>query len=163
MPRPQTRDASIRVEGLRELRDALAAVDASLVDILDRANTEASEHVRDRATVRATALGRMQAAAAESMRLGRQDRVASLRLGSEAVPFALGAEFGSRHGRKRRTSKRGEVIGWNQFDSWRGNGQAAGYFLWPTIRAERASILAKHTDELNRLITKYFPDGLPSR
>lgn len=48
-----------------------------------------------------------------------------------------GAEFGG--GRRPSTS---------QFLPWRGNSDGAGYFLWPTVRADREYIRDEYTDSL---------------
>lgn len=49
----------------------------------------------------------------------------------------MGAEFG---GQRRKTTQ--------QFDPWRGNDENAGYFLWPTIRAEYDTVVERYGEAL---------------
>lgn len=154
-------ERTIRVDGLRELRAALTAVDESLVDIIEVANRKAADLVAERARSKAATLGRREARAAATLRTGKSSKAATLRLGNNATPGALGAEFGAYHDQLRNTH-RGVMRGWNQFRVWRGSSTDAGYFLWPTIRDQRTEILAAHTAELDRLLRRYFPGGLSS-
>ena len=52
----------------------------------------------------------------------------------------------------------GRVRGWNQFRPWRGNGEGAGYFLFPAIRQAGPEIVDLYGDALERLAAKAFPD-----
>jgi hypothetical protein len=54
-----------------------------------------------------------------------------------------GAEFG---GGRRRTTR--------QFEPWRGSDHGAGYFLWPSVRDNRAYIEKAYGDALNEAIDK---------
>lgn len=153
----------IRIEGLAELRKALAEVDDSLVDIVAVANKKVANMVASKAALRAAALGRRGAVrAASTLRTGSLAREATLRLGNKATPGALGEEFGSYRNITRATTRRGrhvEVLGWRQFQGWRGAGSGAGYWLWPTIRDNRDEIRETHEQELDRLILRTFPGG----
>jgi hypothetical protein len=53
---------------------------------------------------------------------------------------------------------KGVVLGWNQFQPWRGNDRGAGYFLYPTIRANVSEIIEMYGDEMERLLADVFPD-----
>lgn len=46
------------------------------------------------------------------------------------------------------------IRGWNQFKPWRGNGDDAGYFLWPAIRQSRDQLLTSYADAIDRLIAQ---------
>jgi len=52
----------------------------------------------------------------------------------------------------------GTVIGWNQFNKWRGNKNGAGYFLFPTIRQNLQEIIDLYGDEMEKLLSDAFPD-----
>ena len=43
------------------------------------------------------------------------------------------------------------MLGWNQFEPWRGNGEGAGYFLFPAIRSSREEIIEAYLDEIERI------------
>lgn len=135
-------DLKIRVSGLDELRRELRRLDmtADLKDV----NNRVAQHVADAAERRARSLGRMEAKAAESLRANRAQSKAAVTIGGARHEFALGAEFGSNR--------------YKQFRPWRGSGQAAGYFLWPSIRAERERVIDMYGDEIERLTAKAFPD-----
>ncbi len=156
--RPLTTADTVRVEGLDELRRELRRLDdAGLVDRLKDANYRVSEIVVRRAQQRAAALGRMQQAAADTLRPARQAARAVVTLGRASVPFALGAEFGA--GRNTRTPGRNRGrLGLNQFQPWRGNRSGAGYFLWPGIRDSADEIRDAYLEELDRITSDAFPD-----
>lgn len=50
------------------------------------------------------------------------------------------------------------VRGWNQFRPWRGNGEDAGYWLWPAIRAHTDDIVDTYGDAIEKITSKAFPD-----
>jgi hypothetical protein len=52
----------------------------------------------------------------------------------------------------------GVRVGWNQFRQWLGNGEGAGYFLFPTVRANRDEILEIYGDGMKDLLRDVFPD-----
>lgn len=52
----------------------------------------------------------------------------------------------------------GVVIGWNQFNDWKGNKQKAGYFLYPTLRSSTDDIVIKYADEMEKQLKPVFPD-----
>lgn len=59
-----------------------------------------------------------------------------------------GAEFG---GQRRRTTQ--------QFAPWRGNGEDAGYFLWPTIRAEYDTVIERYGEALKDAVDRAAARG----
>ncbi len=52
----------------------------------------------------------------------------------------------------------GVVIGWNQFNEWRGSSNQAGYFLYPTLRASTDDIVIKYATEMEKQLRPVFPD-----
>lgn len=149
----------IAVKGLAELRQALLGIDDSLVDVVRVANKKAADLVVERTQPAADAVSRMASAAARTLRSGRQGEVATVRLGNNKRPFALGAEFGAYPNQPRRTRSGRIITGWNQFESWRGAKKTAGYFLWPTIRKNSDEILRTYREQLDKTLRIYFPDG----
>lgn len=149
---------TVRVEGLDELRRELRRLDdKGLSDRLKDANHKVAELVVRRAQQRAASLGRMQVAAAGTLRPARQAARAVVTLGRASVPFALGAEFGA--GRNIRTPGRNRGrLGLNQFSPWRGSGSGAGYFLWPGIRDSGPEISETYYEEIDRITRDAFPD-----
>jgi len=66
------------------------------------------------------------------------------------------AQKNSRTGAQVRVT--GKTIGWNQFRPWRGNGENAGYFIFPDIRAHQADIVDKYGDAIQKIVGEAFPD-----
>ena len=52
----------------------------------------------------------------------------------------------------------GVIIGWNQFNNWRGNKAKAGYFLYPTVRSSTDEIIVKYANEMEQQLRPVFPD-----
>jgi hypothetical protein len=52
----------------------------------------------------------------------------------------------------------GVRIGWNQFKDWRGNKTGAGYFLFPTVRANIDEIIDIYGDGMEKILGNVFPD-----
>lgn len=158
MAGPKVIGSTLGVEGLDELRRELKRLESGdLSGRLKDANRKVAELVVGRAETRARMLGRQAAAAAESLKAARQAARAVVSLGSARVPFALGAEFGARRNRERRTD-RGPMLGWNQFPEWTGSGAAAGRFLYPTIRDSQRDVEELYMDELDAITADAFPD-----
>lgn len=99
---------------------------------------------------RALALGGAAKVVAPSLR-AVSDRVPAVRLGGSARlregerqtvgDVIWGAEFG---GGRRRTTR--------QFAPWRGNGEGAGYFLFPTVRDMEDEVLERYGDAVMRAV-----------
>lgn len=140
------------------------------LSLLKAANHRVAEHIRTRAVTRAGTVGPQQAKAASTLRSSRAATSARLTLGSAAVPWAQGAEFGAMPNAMRfniggRPPRSG--LGWNQFRDgggsqleWKepGYGQT-GYFLFPTMRAESERIKDMYVRELDDICKIAFPDG----
>lgn len=98
----------------------------------------------------------LQQKAAETLAAAKIATGGGVRFGA-GFAGAMGAEFGAARNQLRNT-QRGPVRGWNQFEPWRGSGPDAGYFLWPTIRAENDRIIAAIGDALEPLWKRAFPE-----
>lgn len=152
-------DGFIRVTGLKELAKALREIDKDLPKEMSAANQVVGQHIVDRATTAAAAVGPMQRKAARSLKSARQQKVAAIKYGGARYPFAMGAEFGSGQNTPRSVSRGGTQFtmrGWNQFRPWRGNSSDAGYFLYPTIRRESDRIVELYSQVLDDLINKHL-------
>lgn len=148
----------VRVRGLNELRRELAKLDnAGLIDELKDTNFEVAESIIGPARSRAAGVGAMEARAAATLKASRAAAKARLLFGGGAAPFAGGAEFGANRNVPRGTS-RGSVLGWNQFNPWRGSGGGAGYFLYPTIRDRTPDIVEMYGDAIEQITARAFPD-----
>lgn len=201
MPRARASADAIRVEGLDEFRKELRKLDdAALIEELKDANSEVADVIVRGAQSRAST--RMERRAADTLKARRNQRQAEVSLGNSKVPFALGAEFGSKHNelrtveardiitrnfrseivgtkvvldkngksknravRKRvrlddtvRSTRQRKIRGWNQFKLWRGAGENAGYFLFPTIREEGDQMVEVYGNAIDRLMSKAFPN-----
>jgi hypothetical protein len=158
----------VYVKGLDEFRRELRRIEQSGGpdgrDMLKVANHKVATYVINRAKSRASAIGRMQATAASTMRAGQAQSRATI-TGGAGVAYFFGAEFGSKHNILRRERQpagwagAGRWHGYNQFLPWRSPGSGgAGYFLFPTMRAESAAIVEMYADELDGIAADAFPD-----
>jgi len=145
----------IRIKGLDEFRKELRGLtDKGPLGMLKDANYKVASFVVSSAAPRMA--GRSSRAAA-SMRASKAAQAARITAGGAKVPWFGGVEFGSGRNVPRKTA-RGSRLGWNQFSPWRGNGPGAGYYLYPTIRAEIDTIVEMYGDELDRVARSTFPD-----
>lgn len=147
----------IRVVGLVDLNRELRKVSRDLPVGLKEANYRVAKHITDRAELKAKTLGPGFERAARSLSASRSGRAAQVGLGGARAPDAGGWEFGAQHNQVHNTT-RGLMIGWNQFPVWRGNQDRAGYFLYPTIRAEAAEVLEMYAQMIDQLVARAFPD-----
>ena len=131
--------AGIKVVGLKELRSALKETDLSLKDL----NYEAAEYIRVRAVERASGVSRLAARGARSLKASRSGVAARVTIGGPGAPEAPGSEFGSIHH--------------HQFPPWQGNGEGAGYYLWPTIREKTPELVDLYADGVMKLLHPAFP------
>lgn len=145
------RQSTVTLPGLRRmLRQLPRAASAELRD----ASMDVARKVAARASSTASGQGGVAGLVAGSIR-ARRDRVPVVQMGGSArLPLSgNGWERKSRRGGQQTV---GEVIWgaefgsvrWRQFEPWRGNDDGAGYFLWPTIRAMRATIEAEYSGAL---------------
>lgn len=109
---------------------------------------------------------RRDALAMATLRPVSSEAGAAVRLGNAGTPFALGAEFGAKVKRRRRSPGRSEsgktrreqgsgfYLGYKQFEPWTGNafdGEDPGFFLWRAIREHSTEVLDKFGDAIDRL------------
>lgn len=147
--------ATVTVRGLDELRRELKKLEGdAATDALKDANYKVAELVTRSA--RGNTSSRMEAAAAATLRPARQAARAQV-VGGAGIQFFGGAEFGAAQNQPRNTN-RGTVRGWNQFKAWRGNGSAAGYFLYPAIRDATDEIVEVYGAEVDKITAAAFPD-----
>lgn len=119
-------DVTIEVEGLKQLRKDLAAVNKALPKELGQLYKSIGTMVIQDAQNRAFGLGGVANKAASALSASARSTAVVISLNGQKYPYALGAEFGGSQ---------------PQFKPWRGNGPDAGYFLYPTIRADSQEIL----------------------
>ena len=118
MPR-QTSASTVSIDGYAQLRRDLLKLSADTDAMLKALNVKVADEIIDHARARAAAVGRQQMRAAKYLKAYRSARAGGVNLRqTNAVPFAMGAEFGARR---------------PQFKPWRGAGADAGYIHWPAI------------------------------
>lgn len=146
---------AIEVKGLKEFRTAVKQLEnrKDVEDQLKQAHVQAARSVLSAATGHAATP--LQRKALGAMSASPSQRGAAVRLGK----LGGGAEFGAAHNLPRRMANGRTRRGWNQFPPWRGSGDEAGYFIWPTIRAETDRLLEVYMEALMRIIKNAFPDG----
>lgn len=155
----QSAEDTVYVEGLKELRSALRKLgQKGALEELKLANIKVGNLIVERGAAAAEASGGVARKVAPTLRSMKRANAAVVAAGNNSsVRMARGAEYGAIHDRPRQTS-RGVRLGWNQFAPWRGNGDQAGYFLWPTIRRSRDDIRRLYAEEIKRLARPAFPD-----
>jgi hypothetical protein len=142
---------SVEVQNLSRLRSALRAAGPGLVEQVKAANFEVADHVAQSARSLAQGQGGAAAKSAPSIRALKTSTAAKINLGGGRYAFAKGAEFGS--------------FRYKQFKPYRGNQWAGwgndgvGYFLHPTIRAQREYIIKTYGDRVEAIMAAAFPGG----
>lgn len=136
---------AVKVYGLKEIRAGLKSAGPAFPRRLTQINKQLAQAVAAGARARGEqlthprpgheALGTLKATAGQLS--------ATVSLGSPAVPWALGEEFGS--------------IKHHQFPPWRGNKGGAGYFFWPTIREDLPRLDQLYLDMIDDLAATAFP------
>lgn len=136
------------------LRRALRDLPKEASSELREASLDIASDVAGKAAARARMVGGVAVYVAPTIK-AKQDRIPKVVMGgltklpgrtgpNQTVGNVMwGAEFG---GRRRPTTQ--------QFQPWRGNSTGAGYFLWPTIRAQSASIVERYGDALMTAVDK---------
>lgn len=152
----------VRVKGLDELRRELNKLDdAGLTKELKDVNYDVAKSIIGPAQARAASVGRMEARAAATLKASKAAKAARVNFGGAKAPFAAGAEFGAGQNIRRSGGARvlrNGILGWNQFNPWRGNDGGAGYFLYPTIRDRIDDIVEQYGEGIERITAKAFPD-----
>lgn len=163
-----TKTNMVVVKGLDEFRKEIArlakAGGADGRGLLKEANHKVAAFVVDNAKTKAGTLGRMQSAAAQSMKASRSVSSAIIHAGG-TVDFFYGAEFGAKRNVLRPARQAagwagpGRWLGYNQFSPWRSSsGGNTGYFLFPTMRDKTKEIIEMYGDELDKVAAAAFPD-----
>jgi hypothetical protein len=159
---PISRLAKANVRGLDDFRAKLRRhADAKQLEReLRTANFSVAKLIEERSKpIMAGLRGGMGPRAADTIKASRSAVAARLGLGgSDDAPYALGVEFGAVRGIPRNGGNGRTIKGWNQFDGWRGNGDDAGYAVFPTIRDSTDEILDRYGDEIERILSDAFPD-----
>ncbi len=155
-----TRGQAIQLTGFRELRRTLREADQRFPKVLGQANKRIVErelvpYVRRRAAD----LGhpRPGSAVIDSIRGSAASTGAVLLAGGAKVPHFFGHEYGSL-GNIRGPSRRGTKGHTRMFRGWRGSGDGAGYFVWPTIRERRQAFVEAYLEMIDHLMRGPFPD-----
>lgn len=147
---PRIRSGAIEVEGLAELNRALKQLGKETQRELRDASKEVATEVASEAAAAARALGGVAARVAPTVKASAGVTSAGVGFGGSAAPEAGGAEFGANRERER-TRKTGTYVGYRQFQPWRGNGEQAGYFVYPTIRRNSEHIADTYLEHINEL------------
>lgn len=133
------------IEGLDELRRDLRTWDRTAPRLVSLAHRTLAKKVAGKAKSKASSLGSVAAKSAPSIRASGTLKEASVVLGGNKAPYALGAEFGA--------------LAYPQFKPWRGSGEDAGYFLYPTIRSMEDEIKDTYLHMVvDALQTRAFPE-----
>ena len=163
MAKQEQRKAGFFIEGWAAYVRGLKEAGEGLDDALRASFKDIAEEVAEDARARAEA-GHPRARYPRSrpnqtqhwsdlvatIRAGATARTPHVTVGKAAVPWALGFEFGG--GQKRTT---------RQFPPWRGNGEDAGYFLWPAVRSHREDVLESVDRALTEVLKTSYPDRVP--
>lgn len=171
-----TDDVGLRVVGAKELRAAFKQIqDPNVTDQLKDAHFRIAEMLVEQARRNAAGMGRVSGGftrptrnrkhkfgglpapvvAASTLRAGRQAARATVTLGNNSVPFALGYEFGAypdkRRERKSTPLRRGgPYVGWRQFPRPNKN----GYFMYPALRQTKDNIAEVYLKAIDQIIAK---------
>jgi hypothetical protein len=122
----------VDVRGLREVQKMLRLGEPELAKALRVEQLEIAEDVLEKSRTTARSQGGVARKAAEALKAKAEQRYAKVILDGGRFPFVYGGEFGA--------------LRYQQFEPWRGNqytdplAQNVGYFLHPTLRAERDHI-----------------------
>lgn len=134
------RNGTIQVEGLRDLERELKTMDKALRTELRLVNKSVAAYVATDAAAAARTLGSTPAHVAPSIKPTAGTGFAGVAGGGPRYPMFAGAEFGAKQ--------------YHQFKTWRGNGDDAGYFLFPTIRRDEPEIVRKYEAGLDGFLHK---------
>jgi hypothetical protein len=140
MARRSAGNDAIHVEGLPELKRALDGLGPGLKGELRKTNKTVADIVATDARSAARSLGSTAAHVAPSVKASAGALFAGVALGGPGYDPAMGAEFGSDK--------------FKQFQQWRGGGEGAGYFLYPTIRRDAERIGIEYEKSMDDLLRK---------
>jgi len=162
----------LRVVGAKELREAMRRLqEPAITNALKDIHLRVATVVITQATRNAASLGRQSfghpkvteqgqrnrkhryggipapVVAASTLRSGRSARGATVTLGSNRVPFALGHEWGANQDRER-TRRGGTYVGFRQFPV----PARRGYFLFRALGSTRDAAIGEYLRGLDQII-----------
>lgn len=140
MANQRVKTGLIRVDGLVELNRSLKAMGPEFKGELRKTNKIVADFVATDSKGAAIALGSTPAHVAPTIKSTAGALSAGVSLGGPGFEMAAGAEFGSDR--------------FKQFQPWRGAGEDAGYFVYPTIRRNEDRIESEYEEAADRLIKK---------
>lgn len=147
---------AVRIEGLTEFRKELRKVAGKDgLAALKAVNVKVAEMIVERTKPK---MSKKSTRSAASLKAAKTTNAAFVRGGGKSAPMFGGVEFGS-YSNQARTTRRGTVLGWNQFDAWKGNGAGAGYFLYDTVRASEKEVIEMYRDGMIDVARDAFPEG----
>ena len=132
--------AQIKVEGLDQLRKELKKLD--LTKDLKDANFKTAKMVADNAGA-----GMLSGRARQTLKASKRAKAATVFYGSDAVPWALGQEFGGTPGKY-------PPYHGPQFPAI----QKDGYNIYPYIKSRSEQIITVYWDAIKVITAKAFPD-----
>lgn len=136
------RSAQIGVQGLKEFRRELKALESTMPRELTKAGKRVAEMVAKDARASFASRSGVASEVPDAVKSSGAGG-ASVILDTGRAPSILGHEFGSNR--------------FTQFPVWLGNDMDAGYSLFPTIRSNRERIVETYGDELDHLAARAFP------
>jgi len=134
----------IRVDGLKDLRKALKALDGEWPKELRVRTKKVADGVAAGTATSFASRGGVAPKVAASVKAYGQQTGAQIKIGGARFPFALGSEFGA--------------VRYKQFPTFKGSGPTAGYSLYETIRDRRQQIIDEYADMLATLTAEAFPN-----
>lgn len=144
----------IVIHGLDDLRRELGRLDdATLKGELADTHYRVASMVVDRAKIRLSGFGRMEARAAQTMDASQSAQAARINFGGAAAPFAGGAEFGAERNRTRQRST-GTYEGYRQFKEVVKGGRS----IYPTVGDMTNQIVDEYSRDIPRIFARAFPD-----
>ncbi len=144
----------VTVTGLRELGRELRAVDAALPKELQRGLKRVAGEIvvpGARGLAASRTNPRWGTAAVNTIRALASQRRAQVAVGSKAVPWAAGHNFGSKH--TRITKGRHST---NQFPRTKGN-RGGDYAIYETLARRQPQIVEALVGEIDDLLTRTWP------
>lgn len=129
-------DGKIKVVGIPQLQKALRDIDKDLPKELAEGLAEAAEIVRGAAAVK---VPRRSGAAAESIKVKKQQRSASLAVGGNAAPYFPWLDFGGKVGRNKSVTR--------YF-------LKGGRYVYPALKEKDKQVRAKVDEVLERMAKK---------
>lgn len=137
-------DVAVRGEGFRDFVRDLKQAGGQFPKQVRAAGMRAAQAIVPPARAR-FARGRGKSPeSGKSLKAGATQTGAYVRGGGAGFPTFYGDEFGA--------------VRYRQFPPWRGNGQDAGYSLYPTIRERQDETLGEYVEALTEIARAAFPE-----